>query len=100
MGPPRVAVTAEELRHRFEIGNYVRHALDQKYPCCLRKQVRCIAESEPPGTLSLTLGYLNHQGRRVFLVHFYLRPNGDLGASGLLDPKVLVADDGIEYFVA
>jgi hypothetical protein len=31
-------------------------------------------------------------GHRIFLVHFYLRPNGTIGGSGKPDPKWLFED--------
>lgn len=47
--------------------------------------------------MSYIVGYLDLLGRQVFLVHLYLRPNGDLGGSGQADPKWLRDEEAI-YF--
>ena len=48
---------------------------------------------------SVTLRFLDLQGTLIFVLHCYLRPNGELGASGLFDPKYLLDDDGLLYVV-
>ena len=97
--PRRVRTSPEELARRFERGGYVRQAITQGYRCCLKKTTKPLYANLPPGTLSLTVGFLDNQGRFKFMVHLYLRPNGEIAASGLLDPKALIEDDGIEYYV-
>jgi hypothetical protein len=42
------------------------------------------------------VSYVNEAGHRIFLVHFYLRPDGSIGGSGKLDPKWLF-EDGVVY---
>jgi hypothetical protein len=92
-------VSQDELRARFTAGDYVARALRDGYPCCLRSERPCSIPTEPPNTKSLILGFLKPNGPLVFLVHCYLRPDGSLGASGRLDPKYLIADDGSHYYV-
>ena len=65
----------------------------------MKKVVACRAATEPNGTSSVTLEFHDRAGIFVFMVHVYLRPDGQLGASGKLDPKCLVDDYGTEYFV-
>ena len=45
--------------------------------------------SEPPGTLSQIVAYLDSQGRQVAIFHQYLRKDGTLGGWGRPDPKKL-----------
>ncbi len=47
---------------------------------------------------SIILACLDPQGRLMLILHFYPRANGDLGASGLFDPKYLLGDDDRSYF--
>jgi hypothetical protein len=44
----------------------------------------------------MIVSYVNEYRHRIFLAHFYLIPDGSLGASGLPDPKWLF-EDGIVY---
>lgn len=43
--------------------------------------------------------YLNGNLHRIFMVHCYVRPNGEIGASGLPDPEWLF-EDGAVYRAA
>jgi hypothetical protein len=54
--------------------------------------------NEPYCTRSQCKGYFDHHGRKVAEVHYYLRPNGTIAASGLLDPKEVVFE-GILHFL-
>jgi hypothetical protein len=50
---------------------------------------RADSRDEPPGTRSVIVSYVHEHRHRIFLVHFYLRPDGSIGASGRPDPKWL-----------
>jgi hypothetical protein len=50
--------------------------------------------TEPEGVESITRRFLDSNERLVFVRRCYLRPNGDLVASGLFDPTYLLDDDG------
>jgi len=100
-GRPHKRVSAEELRRRFNDGKYWERAQSGEFT------ERVVREDEasprarkrinlPHGTLSQILSYDDPQGRRVALVHQYLRPDGTLGASGKPDPKWVRAD-GVIY---
>jgi hypothetical protein len=93
--PPRL-VGVRELRERFNRGDYLSRASIGEFTCCLRDEARATSADEPAGTRSLTIGYLDRDGRRAFMVHLYLRPNGTIGGSGRPDPKWLV-EDGVVY---
>ena len=45
---------------------------------------------EPVCTRSQLVTYFDSSGRRIAIVHQYLRQDGSLGASGLPDPKWLI----------
>lgn len=51
-----------------------------------------------PGTLSQELRYYDKDGLLVAKAHRYLRPDGKLAASGMIDPKRVV-NDNIMYIV-
>ena len=52
--------------------------------------------NEPFCTRSQTITYRDRDGRRIAIVHQYLRQDGTLGASGAPDPKKLW-QDGVVY---
>ena len=91
-----VTVTATDLRARFAEGDYLNRALAGEFGCCLKDFGWATSIDEPPGTQSLTVAYVDDEFHRVFLVHFYLRPDGSIGASGRPDPKWLL-DNGVVY---
>ena len=93
---PPVYVSEEALRQRFAEGDYLTRAANGEFGCCLKDEKTPRSDDEPPGTRSLMVSYLNDALVRIFLVHFYLRPDGTLGASGKLDPKWLF-EDGVVY---
>lgn len=72
-------------------------AVNGEFGCCLTHE-NAPRYDEPPGTRSLMVSYLNDALVRIFMVHFYLRPDGTLGASGKPDPKWLF-EDGVVYAV-
>jgi hypothetical protein len=65
----------------------------------LKYRRRRTLATEPEDVESITLRFLDSDGVLIFVLHCYLRPNGDLGASGLFDPKYLLDDDGTAYSV-
>lgn len=91
-----ITVSAEEIRDRFARGDYLNRAVAGEYGCCLKDSGWSQSPDEPPGTRSVTVAYVNDAFHRVFLVHFYLRPDGTIGASGRPDPKWLL-DSGTIY---
>lgn len=52
---------------------------------------------EPFCTRSQMVLYLDSNGRKVALVHQYLRTDGTIGASGRPDPKQLVENGTLYY---
>ncbi|MDQ3411090.1 MAG: hypothetical protein M3509_03130 [Chloroflexota bacterium] len=41
--------------------------------------------------------FYDERQRYAFMVHCYVRPDRTIGGSGKVDPKSIVADNGIEY---
>jgi hypothetical protein len=80
-------VSEAEIRRRFATGDYLNRARAGEFGCCLTREKCSQRKDEPPGTRSLAVSYVEDAGHRVFLVHFYLRPDGTIGGSGKLDPK-------------
>jgi hypothetical protein len=85
-----------DLRRRFAEGDYLNRANAGEYGCCLKSSGRAASQDEPPGTRSVIVSYVNEFRHRIFLVHFYLRPDGSIGASGRPDPKWLF-ENGVVY---
>jgi len=89
-------VSEAELRLRFAKGDYLNRATAGEFGCCLKRSGRADSRDEPPGTRSVVVSYVDEFRHRIFLVHFYLRPDGAVGASGLPDPKWLY-ENGVVY---
>lgn len=87
-------MTADEIRGLFEQRKYLQRWLDGEFLCCLKKEVSA-GPHQPPGTRSLMVGFVNRDGVRECLVHFYYLPDGNLGASGKPDPKEIVDAEAI-----
>ena len=92
-------VSEAGLRRRFAEGDYLNRALAGEFGCCLTRTKRARSRDEPPGTQSVAASYVNESLHCIFLVHFYLRPDGTIGGSGKPDPKWLFVD-GVVYVAA
>jgi hypothetical protein len=53
---------------------------------------------EPFCTRSQLKAFFDRAGAEIAIAHYYLRTDGTIGASGLLDPKEVVHED-IHYFL-
>lgn len=67
-----------------------------EFGCCLKDEGGPRSKNEPAGTRSLAVSYLNSALERIFIVHLYLGPDGEIGGSGKPDPKWLF-EDGVVY---
>lgn len=88
-------MTANEIRELFERQRYYERWLAGEFLSCLKKEVAA-GLHQPPGTRSLTVGFVNRNGVRECLVLFYYLPDGKIGVSGRPDPKAIV-DDAVIY---
>jgi hypothetical protein len=97
--PPTIVVSATELRQKFHdhdfLGRVARGELSERL--IKDRQPNPPPPGMPAGTRSQIIAYLE-AGKQVAIVHQYLLPNGELGASGLPDPKRLLID-GILHIV-
>jgi len=80
------------VRQLFNDEQYYERFLNGEFLACLHDERKPSSPDEPAGTRSIMLNYIDHTGRKVCLVHFYLRPDGTLGGAGVRrpDPKVMV----------
>jgi hypothetical protein len=89
--PPQRFVAAREIQTYFNEGRYYERARQGEFDTRLLKSrvPKHLHQGEPEGTLSQMVAYYE-SGRRIAIVHQYLRPDGTLGASGRPDPKQLL----------
>src|SRR6266571_2504239 len=91
-------ISARELQKMFNQGGY----WEQTKTGILQAKVMTDRHpsspvtNEPTCTRSQYIIYINTNGKKIAGVHQYLRPNGQLGASGRPDPKELLVN-GIWY---
>jgi hypothetical protein len=69
------------LRDRVEVGHLVGEGV--------RAEARRPAAHQVPGTRTEKLEYYDRSGHRLAIAIQYVRPDGNIGASGLPDPKSL-----------
>ena len=76
----------------FNEGRYWERALSGEFTQHIRRNSHrdVPPTGEPVCTRSQIVTYLDQQGRKVTIVHQYLRPDGTLGAGGRPDPKWLL----------
>ncbi len=99
MAPPQLKrVTPGELRRMFNRGRYAERADEGEFTIQTWRDGHPSPprSGEPFCTRSQILAFKDALGKRVAIVHRYLRPDGTLGASGKPDPKELVVG-GVLY---
>lgn len=84
-------VSPSIIRKLFNDGQYYHRVLSGQLTTYIKADVvlKAPPEGEPPGTRSQIVIYYDKASHFVALVHQYLRPDGELGASGKPDPKKL-----------
>lgn len=100
--PPRFeSVAPEDLRKRFNDGGYWERAQRGELLEVIVEDGHPSPPSsgEPTCTRSQYVIYLDPEGNKIAEVHQYVRPDGDIGASGRPDPKALL-EEGTVYHVA
>jgi len=91
-------VAASELHKIFNAGRYYEKVQSGELKCFPdsdRPRRHHAPPSEPVCTWSETWFYYDKNGDPVAVVHQYVRPDGNLGASGLPDPKCLFLQDKV-----
>jgi hypothetical protein len=94
-----IEVAPEELRRRFNEGNYE----DRKNAGEFREFERYSYHPSPPPaeepecTHTQMIAYLDHEDCRIVNVHQFLRKDGTIGAKGRPDPKAMLIDDILYY---
>jgi hypothetical protein len=83
----------------FNGENYVDRALSENWECCQRHLVRDV-EIVTDGVIELVdkliTGWNDATGNLQFYAHCFLRKDGSIARSGLLDPKLVLFNG--EYF--
>ena len=77
------------MRAKFEEGRYQERLRSGNLSPIVRDDKHPAPPHQPFCTRSQMIEYQNRQGRKVALVHQYLRPDGTVGASGKPDPKAI-----------
>ncbi|MBA3415659.1 MAG: hypothetical protein H0U10_10585 [Chloroflexia bacterium] len=95
---PSRTVSEAELRRRFNEGEDWLRTQSGELTAEVRRSGHPSPEGsgEPYCTQSQIVAYSDRMGRRVAVVHQYVRPDGTVGGSGRPDPKMVVEDD-VEY---
>jgi len=87
----------QELQRVFNDGGYVRRALASGYVCC-RRECRTIRFRDEPEPLdACMIAWSDADGVVRFYAQCFLRPNRELAASSLLDPKFIRDEHGMCY---
>jgi len=95
--PPEIVESEASLRRRLADGQYIERSLIGEFSCCLK----AIRAEKSAGNLTGMRSYFVRYLRAsdlvpTFSVHFYLDDQGNVGASGLPDPK-WIYEDGVIY---
>ena len=93
--PPRIPieyVSAAELRRIYN--RMLSHYLEQEIP--LASHIERLGPLRPDGSRSTRERMRTPDGRTAAIVHYFLFPDGRIGASGKKDPKRVVFE-GIDY---
>jgi hypothetical protein len=86
------------MRRRFNRGRYYERMLSGELRAVARRDSTPVRPkaNEPVGTHSQEVSYFDATNQELARVHQYIRPQGQVGASGLPDPKRLF-ENGILY---
>ncbi len=98
MGPLLSFVAPEELRRRFNAGDYARRATAGEFTEVITRDSHptLAGSTEPFCTRSQIVACVAANGDKIAVVHRYLRQDGSLGGSGKPDPKMLL-EAGVLY---
>ena len=95
-----VAVTAQELFRIFDQSKILQRVkAGELTERVLRSGPAAPEYGQPPGTESRYVGYIDRAGEKLAEAHYFRCPDGSIGASGRIDPKI-VLHQGTLYFVA
>ena len=98
--PREVEVSSITLRYRFNKGEYWDRAIRGDLINEIKRDGHptMVGSTEPYCTRSQIVANYQPDGRRVAVVHQYVRVDGTLGGSGRPDPTLLV-EGGVVYRV-
>jgi hypothetical protein len=95
--PPKIRISERELQYKFNNneGGY-KNRMDELEISCSYDEPASPKSGQDPGTTSKIFKF-RENGATVMILHFFLRSDGSLGASGKFDPKNLLIE-GILYY--
>ncbi len=86
-----VFIPEDDIRTMFDEGSYCELAAVGVFTTfyAYNKHHHPCTEDLPHCTMSQRLGFRDGDGKTVAEAHRFLKPDGEIGGSGLLDPKVI-----------
>ena len=95
--PPKVRISERDLQNKFNHGEGgLRDRMDELEILCDYDEPASPSSKQDPGTRSKLFKF-RENGITVMALHFFLKVDGSLGASGKFDPKILMVN-GILYY--
>lgn len=90
---PVEVVPAAQLREWFNTGDYWGRVLDGELHALTVEEGQAPPRAGQPAGTTSRLDFIYDGGTKIAEVHYYLCPDGSIGASGEPDPKALLLDD-------
>jgi hypothetical protein len=87
-------IPVSELRQLFDYANYWERAQKGEFHKMVISRHIPDAPNEPIGTESQLISIRQQNGFEVARIHAYMRPDGEIGASGKPDPKIVYDETG------
>lgn len=93
--PPTVKrIPVADLRKLFDYSNYWKRVLNGELQKTVLSVHQPSSKNEPAGTESQIISIRDTRGFELARVHAYIRPDGSIGASGKVDPKIVYDETG------
>lgn len=92
---PVIRITSEEMRRKFNDLQFPERVAHGEIHEVITRDAHPSPQKadEPDCTRSQEISYRDQDGNELARAHRYLRPDGEIGASGLPDPKRLRQGD-------
>jgi hypothetical protein len=85
-----IGIPQRDIQRLFNDGKYAEKVQAGIFKTKIVKDKHPAPSFLPYCTHSQCLSYHDESGKKIAIVHQYLKPDGTLGASGLPDPKLLI----------
>lgn len=87
-----IGIPQRDIQKLFNDGKYAEQVQAGTLTVKIVKDKHPAPQFLPFCTRSQLLSYHEKSGKKIAIVHQYLKPDGTIGASGLPDPKLLLHD--------